>query len=178
MLNNSMLDPREILPTNKQAFITVTEIDSADLQVSDLFKRKFAHPPPDCPHHVVGHYRDAGGESHLACYIHFREFGESLLGGGACVDDRVLRRMSAEERSAVREAGGLYHLALSWSVRHFAPRCLAVFGFCGDGLAERVDLSVGFVRTVHPKLLVYFTRELDLSEQSRLIAEAHANGPF
>ena len=100
------------------------------------------------------------------------------IGGGACVDDRVLRRMVPEARAAIRHAGGLYKHALAWSLRALAPRCKAVFGFCGDALAERADLAVGFSRTAHPNLLVYFTRELEGAERERLVAEAHAVGPF
>jgi hypothetical protein len=37
---------------------------------------------------------------------------------------------------------------------------------------------VGFTHTMHPKLLVYFTQDLEQHERDRLIAEAHAVGPF
>ncbi len=112
------------------------------------------------------------------CYIHFTAMGDLLLGGGACVDDRVLRRLDPAARSAIRQVGGLYRYTLAWSIRHFSRRCLAIFGYCGDALAERTDLAVGFKRTAHAHLLVYFTRELEITERDRLIAEAHAVGPF
>ena len=114
----------------------------------------------------------------FAWRFRFTEQGDLLLGGGACVDDRVLRRMPATARAAIRAAGGLYQHALAWSVRNLGPQTKAIFGFCGDALAERADIAVGFKHTMHPKLLVYFTRDLEQHERDRLIAEAHAVGPF
>lgn len=168
----------EVERTELERHVAVREVEDGKRLADPIFARRYRLAAPDFPHHVIAFHRSAGGDEVPACYIHFSELGDSLLGGGACVDDRVLRRMGTEARAAVRAAGGLYHLTLAWSVRHFASRCLAIFGFCGDALAERVDLSVGFVRTAHPKLLVYFTRDLEASEQARLIAEAHAIGPF
>ena len=80
--------------------------------------------------------------------------------------------------SAIRSAGGLYRYSLAWSVRHFAPRFPAIFGYCGDVLAERTDLAVGFGKTRYPRLLVYFTRPLDDAKQRALIEQANAVGPF
>ena len=142
-----------------------------------IFRRRYRSEPPAFPHHVVAWYRGPEGEE-PACYIHFTDAGGMLLGGGACADDRVLRRMSAEARQAVRAAGGLYRAALAWSVRHFSPQFPAVFGYCGDALAERVDLAVGFKHTGHPHLLVYFTQDIDAEQQRELIARANAVGPF
>src|SRR5690606_21940535 len=104
--------------------------------------------------------------------------GDILLGGGACTDDRLLRRLPAAQRAVLRAAGGVYHHALTRSVALFAPRYPAIFGYCGDALAERVDLSVGFRPTGHEHLLVYFTRPLAEPAKARLIAQAHAIGPF
>lgn len=143
-----------------------------------IFQRRYRQAAPDFPHHVLAFHVQANGDEVPICYIHFTELGSSLLGGGACVDDRVLRRMDPEVRAAIRKAGGLYRYTLAWAVAHFSSSCQAVFGFCGDALAERVDLSVGFRKTAHPNLLVYFTRPLAHGEQDRLIAAAHAVGPF
>lgn len=142
-----------------------------------LFQRRYRQDAPDFPHHVVAFWNDDGKEIPV-CYIHFSEQGRALLGGGACVDDRAMRRMPASLRHAIRDAGGLYKHALGWSMRHFAPHCDAIFGYCGDALAERVDLALGFAKTGHRHLLVYWTRDLASNEQQELIARAHTVGAF
>jgi hypothetical protein len=126
----------------------------------------------------VAYYRTAEGASLLACYVHFTDCGDILLGGGACVDDRVLRRMSTQQRDAVREAGGIYRHALEWSVRHFSARFAAIFGYCGDALAERIDRAAGFESTPHDHLLVYWTRESDTRRRRQMIAKANSFAPF
>lgn len=143
-----------------------------------LFQRRYGSPAPDFPHHVTAWFVDSVNERHLACYIHFTAQGELLLGGGACVDPRVMRCMPGSLRESIRARGGLYQLSLAWSLEHFADRYKAVFGYCGDALAERVDRAVGFVDTGHAHLLVYWLSDCDASTRSRLIAEAHAVGPF
>jgi hypothetical protein len=142
-----------------------------------LFQRRYRQDAPDFPHHVVAFWNDDGKEIPV-CYIHFTAQGSALLGGGACVDDRAMRRMPVSLRSAIRDAGGLYKYALGWSMRHFAPHCDAIFGYCGDALAERVDLALGFAKTGHRHLLVFWTRELATEKQQELIAHAHAVGAF
>jgi hypothetical protein len=145
--------------------------------VAALFARRFGHPLPDFPHHVVARVARDGASLPL-CYIHFTEHAGVLLGGGACIDDRLLRRLDAGTRRALKAAGGPYQASLRWAVAHFAPRFPAIFGYCGDALAERADRAVGFEPTGHPHLLAYFTRPLDRAERERLVAIAHAVGPF
>ena len=142
-----------------------------------LFRRRYKTDAPDFPHHVVASWNDGTNRIPL-CYIHFTAVGEILLGGGACVDNRALRCAPADLRRAIRAAGGLYRHCLAWSVRHFAPRCAAIFGYCGDVLAERTDLAVGFEKTAYPRLLVYFTKPLDAAKQRALIEQANAASPF
>ncbi len=159
-------------------FISVRLVDAGKALADPIFQRRYRAEAPDFPIHVLAFYRSPKGDEIPVCYIHFTEQGDLLLGGGACVDDRVLRRMPLEARDAIRSAGGLYQHALGWSVRNLGARTKAIFGFCGDALAERADLAVGFQRTGHDKLLVYFTKDLEQAERDRLVAEAHAVGPF
>lgn len=164
--------------TTMDSHIVMREVDVAKALADPIFMRRYRTQAPDFPYHVLAFHRAAGGIETPVCYIHFTAMGDILLGGGACVDDRVLRRLDPAARSAIREAGGLYRHALAWSIAHFSQRYLAIFGYCGDALAERTDLALGFKRTAHPHLLVYFTREIEISERERLIAKAHAVGPF
>ena len=157
--------------------LLLAEVDDAR-DADALFRHRYGQPPPDFPHHVIAFARTPAGRGEALCYIHFTAVGEVLLGGGACVDNRALRRLPAATRAAIRDAGGLYRHALAWSVAHFASRFAAIFGYCGDPLAERADLAVGFTKTAHKHLLVLFTRDCDAEERERLIATAHAVGPF
>ena len=158
-------------------FIVLHECGDIPDAAEPLFQRKYQRGVPDFPHHVVATYR-AGAESPLLCYIHFTDCGDILLGGGACVDDRVLRRMTLEQRDLIRDAGGIYQHALRWSVRHFAPRFAAIFGYCGDALAERIDRAVGFESTPHEHLLAYWTREVDARRRRQMIEKANSFAPF
>ncbi len=146
--------------------------------VDALFRRRYGVPAPDFPHHVAAWHVTGSGKQHLACYIHFTPQGELLLGGGAVTDPRVMRRMPAALRQRVRAEGGLYLMALEWALQYFRPRFKAVFGYCGDVLAERVDRAAGFGDTGHEHLLVYWLHDCDPATRQRLIAQAHAVGPF
>ncbi len=161
---------------NIAEFIDVEVCDDVPEAAQDLFRRKYHRGIPDFPHHVVASLR--GADTIPVCYIHFTDCGDILLGGGACVDNRVLRRLGKQQRELIREAGGLYRYALSWSVQYFAASFYAVFGYCGDALAERVDRAAGFEATVHDKLLVYWTRNADDKQRRQMIEKANAFTPF
>jgi len=164
--------------THIDEFILIEEVQGGPAFASELFQRKYRLPVPEFPHHVVAFFRNADGSCVPACYVHFTDCGDLILGGGASTDDRVLRRMGAAQRVAVREAGGLYLHTLKWSLRYFGSRVSAIFGYCGDALAERVDLAVGFEPTRHPHLLVYWTRDIDEKKRNQLVAKAHSFEPF
>jgi hypothetical protein len=158
--------------------LSIREDANGGVLAASLFRKTYGVPPPNHPHHVIAFHRAARDGEVALCYIHFTEVGDLLLGGGACVDKVALRRVDASTRAAIRDAGGLYRMALDWAVAHFAPRWPAIFGYCGDPLAERVDLAAGFERTAHAHLLVHWTRALQPADQRRLIGQAHAIGPF
>ena len=163
---------------NVDDFIEIDFGEEVPSEAAALFLRKYGHPIPEFPHHVVVSYRQPDSIAAPLCYVHFTDCGDILLGGGACVDDRVVRRMLADQRAAIRAAGGIYQHALRRSVEHFAPRFSAIFGYCGDALAERIDRAVGFESTPHEHLLVYWTREVGPLHQRQMIAKAQAFAPF
>jgi hypothetical protein len=158
--------------------IEIREAEDGDALARDLFQLRYGVDPPDFPHHVIAFLRGPDGNAQPICYVHFTELGELLLGGGACVDNRAMRRMDAATRASIRDGGGLYRMTLDWAVRHFAPRFAAIFGYCGDALAQRIDLAAGFELTAHKHLLVHWTRAVPQHERDRLVAQANAIGPF
>lgn len=165
-------------PLSIDDVLAVREVDDGRAVAGELFLRRYREQAPDFPLHVVAFWKAPDGREHPACYIHFTPQGDLLLGGGACTDDHLLRRIPAEHRAALRAAGGVYHHALARSVDMFASRYKAIFGYCGDPLAGRIDRAVGFRDAGHPHLLVYFTQDSGPAEQAALIAQAHAVGPF
>lgn len=178
MPTDAVVDPGEILPKSLQAFITITEIDSAGFLVSDLFRRKFGHPPPEGPHHVAGFYRDAGGGLHLAGYSHMMPFGDVYLSGGSCSNGDTMRLMLPEERDALRATGGLWFHLLQYAFQKYADRCDAFFGHCGDRRAYEVALQAGFVQTEHEHVIVNWHKPLHPNIQRALLAKVHALGNF
>ena len=158
--------------------IDIAEVPNGDDVARDLFQRRFRCEPPACPHHVIAF--ESSDERCITplCYIHFTDFQTALLGGGACVDTRAVRHLSANARAEIRSRGGLYRMTLEWAVEHFRERHTAIFGYCGDKLAERVDVAAGFEHTGHPRLLVQWTRDTPSEQRDRLVAAAHALGPF
>lgn len=169
-------EPREL--ADIAGYVEVAEILDGKTLADPVFRRRYRSDAPDFPLHVFAFATTSSGRGPVLCYIHFTEMGDLLLGGGACVDDRELRRLTTEARTAIRDAGGLYRHALTWAVHHFSSRYKAIFGYCGDPLAERIDLAVGFSKTVHKHLLVRYTSSLSQSEQERLVSIAHGVGPF
>ena len=84
--------------THIDEFILIEEVQGGPAFASELFQRKYRLPVPEFPHHVVAFFRNADGSCVPACYVHFTDCGDLILGGGASTDDRVLRRMDAAQR--------------------------------------------------------------------------------
>ncbi|MBB5207819.1 hypothetical protein [Chiayiivirga flava] len=159
-------------------FLHVSQVDNGSALAAPLFQRKFGAAPPTQGHHFLAFHRDAEGLLRVLGYTHFTPFGDIMLGGGACTDERVLRRMSAPERSVLAEAGGAYFVLLRYAMGWLSERCDAMFGYCGDIRAEAVDIRAGFEKTSHPHLLVHFHKPMHEVLQRALIAKAAAIGPF
>lgn len=178
MHSGEHFDAREILPETLHGFITITEIDSADFLVADLFRRKFGHPPPNSPRHLVGLYRAPGGALHLAGFSHMMPFGDVYLSGGSCSDGDTARLMLPEEREVLRAAGGLWFYLLKYAFRKYADCCDAFFGHCGDRRALEVALAAGFVQTEHEHVIVNWHKPLHDNHKRALLAKVHALGAF
>lgn len=164
--------------TGIEDWVRVAEHADGQALAEPIFQRRYRACAPDFPIHVLAHCRTAGGDWRPACYIHITEDDGLLLGGGVCVDDRVLRRLPFAARRQLHAVGGLYLHTLRWAMKQYGPRCDAMFGYCGDVLAERLDLAAGFRKTPHPHLLVYYPAPLPEARAQALVARAHAASPF
>ena len=168
----------ESLPTALRSFLVITEVDSAEFFIGELFHRKFAAAAPDVPRHLMAFYRDGTGAHHVLGYSHMRPFGDIYLSGGSCSDGRVVTRMQDDERAALYAAGGMWFLILKYAFAKFANDCDAFFGHCGDARALEVALAAGFQQTEHQHLIVNWHKPLHEVTRRALIAKAHALGPF
>jgi hypothetical protein len=178
MPTGDAFDPKSLLPPSLREFIAISEVDRADVFVGDLFQRKFGHPLPEFPHHVVAFYRKACDCVVPFSYVHVLPFGDISLIGGASTDGRAFEAMREDEREEIRAQGGIYLHALRYAFAKFGDRCDAFFGYCGDSRAYEVDVAAGFEPTEHEKLIAVWHKPLDAVRRRCLVAMAHAIGPF
>ncbi len=90
----------------------------------------------------------------------------------------VIRAMSAAQRAAVTEAGGLLFHMLGFCFDRFQPGLEAYFGHCGDARAKSVDLAAGFRETSDPYLLIRPVGDLAPGRARELLEQAKAIGSF
>lgn len=172
-------DAIHTIPAAVRDFLTITEIDDADFLVADLFRRKFAAPPPGVGRHLVAFYRDPQRDAlRLAGYSHMRPFDNVYLSGGSCSEGGTIRAMAPEHRSALQAAGGVWYLILKYAFARYAHCCDAFFGHCGDARALEVATAAGFVSAGHEHLIAHWHKPLQANVRSALIAKVHALGPF
>ena len=178
MKTGELFDPNEVLPPALHGVVTITEIDRAEFLISDLFKRKFGHPPPSIPRHLVALYRDSEQALHLIGYSHMMPFDEVYLSGGSCSDGAAIRLMQPHQRDALAAAGGIWFCILKYAFRKYACCCEAFFGHCGDKRALEVALAAGFIQTEHQHLIVHWHKALPENARQTLTEKVHALGSF
>jgi hypothetical protein len=158
------------------------EVHDARVVAGELFMKSFGHPIPDYPRHFVLVYSPPPGAGdttpRVVAYVHQSPYEEVYLCGGMCVDERAYRRLPKELFAQVREQGGLATIVTrdSMAMLGDAP---ASFGHVGEPRARAADLRTGFVDTGHEHLMVMWLKpDLPERERQRLVALAHAHGPF
>jgi len=171
-------DALHTIPEPLRPFLTITEIDDAQFIAGDLFRRKFASPPPPFGRHLVALYGDARNGFRLAGYSHMRPFGDVYLSGGSCSNGETIRAMDPAHRGAIEAAGGVWYLVLKYAFARYADCCDAFFGHCGDRRALEVATAAGFVGAGHEHLIVHWHKPLHENIRRALVAKAHALGPF
>ena len=166
------------VPAALQNFLMITEIDSADFFISNLFKKKFGHIPPNFPRHFVAFYKDALGGSYIAGYSHMRKVDTVYLSGGSCTEGDALRRMSPEEKTVLAAHGGVWYQILKYKFAKLGSECEAFFGHCGDARAMQVATAAGFVQLQYQHLIAHWHKALSPEYKSQLTDKIHAIGPF
>lgn len=161
------------------AGLLVTEVDSAIALSGSLFAARFrGASPPDRGRHFVTLAESTPGQWVLVCYVHFQPFGDTCLGGGACTDTAILRRLSGATLEALGAAGGPNAQTLRFALNKMAREFFAFFGHTSDARATKIDLEVGFRRTPVEHLLIYTPAPIDDTLERALIAKIAAVGPF
>lgn len=156
----------------------ITETDSPVPIASALFRRKFGSGPPERGRHFVCLIPARDGAWQLLTYVHFQPFGDTCLGGGACTDERVLRRTNPAVRENLRAAGGPYFCVLTYALEKMRKDFFAIFGHTSDPRATAIDLRAGFRPTGVEHLLIFPTQPLDETLERALIAKVAAVGAF
>ena len=139
-----------------------------------LFMRSFRGPPPDYPQHFLARHRTTGVP---AGYVHYTRHSDGVyLCGGLCVDGRIYRKLTADERAMTRAHGSLSRWLLNESIA-LLSRKAAVFAYTGNLLSIRDCLAIGFVATRHRHLIVQW-HAAPREAQVQLVAAIASLGPF
>lgn len=173
-----MSDPAAVIDPRLEPFILITEVARGDRLANPIFQRKFGQPVPDFGHHIVALYHHDEFSWMPVTYVKYWAHGEVMLSGGACTDGRVLRMMSPEQQSAVRDSGGILVSAMRYAEQQFSADKPGTFGYCGDARAWEVFDQVGYERLDHPHLIVRWHNRPGPEKAAELIAEMSDLGPF
>jgi hypothetical protein len=159
----------------------VQEIERPDGAAIELFERAFKSPAPTEPRHFVAILRrkgDRGIGRRIGGYIHFIRFEDGVfLCGGLCVDSRLYKTLSRDERAAIAREGSLSRWLISNSIAALG-RTTAVFAYTGDKRSRSDALAVGFILAEAPFLLVQWHDALPESSRAALVSRVAAHGPF
>jgi hypothetical protein len=159
-------------------FIIITEVDRGPAFADALFKRKYRACVPDFRHHVVAFWKRGDGAFVPVSYVHFTDCGDLMLIGGACTDGEILRTMDEAQRASIDEGGGINLAVTRYCLARFAPRCDAVFGYCGDPRSWDILSRCGFERAREPHLIARWSCPLDEARRLEMIEKAMTFAPF
>ncbi len=158
--------------------LEVNEVRTPSPQAAALFKKSFNAEIPLFPHHIEVRYLGSNqNEPPIVGYVHFTATKDAYLCGGMCIDATAYKRMDATHRARIGQAGGITEIMLRACFHDLTDKP-AIFGYCGDVRAMKVDLRAGFVPTQHPYLIVHWKHEVSDSSKAELVAAAYAIGAF
>jgi hypothetical protein len=154
--------------------LTIAEVADAAPYAGALFQRAFHAAIPDYPRHYIATY---ARHSEVVGYVHFTPYEDVYLCGGMVINAPAYRTMPADDRARLGAAGGIAEIMLRACFADLTDRP-AIFGYCGDTKAMRVDLRAGFERTLHPLLIVHWKQAVDAPRKQALIDMVHRLGAF
>lgn len=157
--------------------INLVEVEDAEPLAGALFKRCFNDNLPNYPKHFVLLAENNQNQTLTLGYVHFKLHQNMYFGGGMCVNSRALRLLPKGLRNELNQHGGVAFYMLSEAVEQLND-CDAVFGYVGHKGAYKIDLAVGFEKTEHKHLIVYWKKPLSPTERKKTIQQAFEFGPF
>jgi hypothetical protein len=163
---------------NVSDLLEVIEVTTPPTPAATLFRKSFNAEIPQFPHHMLVRY--IGGNSSeppIVGYVHFTATKDFYLCGGMCIDATAYKRMDATHRTRIGEAGGITEIMLRACFYDLTDKP-AIFGYCGDVRAMKVDLRAGFVPTQHQYLIVHWKHEISDSRKAEFVEDAYAIGAF
>jgi hypothetical protein len=160
------------------SFWQTTEVSASRFFINALFQRKFQFDAPAFGHHWVSFYKADDGACWPVNYIHARIYGPMILIGGVMTDGEAIKRMKAEHRQSIIEAGGCYYTALRHVFVTMADQCEAYMGLITNPRSMEVSCAAGFEKTGHEKLVAYFHKPITPHRREELIQAALEIGPF
>ncbi len=163
----------------------IRELKKPHGAAADLFQRSFNRAPPDSPRHFVALLHRPGRES-VAGYVHLRPFESDVyLCGGLCVNSRMYRELTVEERTLVTAYGSLSRWLILAATDALGYK-RAVFAYTADPQNRRDALALGYVSaapallpfsSARKHLLVQWHNEPEV-ERTKLVRRVAASGPF
>lgn len=160
-------------------FLRVIEVSDGEFFAGSLFRRRFnCESFPDTPKHFVALYQHSDGSLLTLGYVHFEMWGQHAMCGGLVINERAWRLLPNEERSLIREQGGVAEVMLRRAFKMLPSELVAIWGYVGDHLARKVDMRVGFLPTWHEHIMVIWRNELEEPEKAALIQKVIDYGPF
>ena len=154
---------------HKSSSLQVIEVDSAEYLVGNLFKRRFnTETFPQEPFHFVAFAKSKDGSLSTLGYVHYYIDGEDALCGGLVIDNRNYRKLSASDRGAIRDQGGVAQLLLTHSFAKLPNNLVGIWGYVGDKQSKKVCLRSGFETTYHKPILVVWRASSLTDEQKTL----------
>ena len=154
MITIGSLPITSIMSFSENSQLTLVDVNDAAPFAGDLFKQSFGDAIPNFPKHFVLLLSDQGLTLTLG-YVHFTKKDNIYLGGGMCVNSRVLRQVPKAIRKDLSSMGGVAFTMLSESVKQLND-CDAVFGHVGHQGAYKIDMAVGFEQTENDHLIVFW----------------------
>mgnify|MGYP006909086314 CR=1 FL=1 len=159
-------------------FVTVSECREPDAEVDALMRRLLNVGAPAFPIHFLTHVETGDGAQELACYIHATDCGDIVLTGGACTDNRLLRRLPLAQRQLLRQVGGIYRYTIMHMQRVLRDRFAALFACCGNKAAERIMLNTDAERAGPDELFVCWLHDTSHKQREQMKAKARSFMPF
>ena len=163
--------------SSQTAQLSTLEVSDAEALAGDLFRRSFNADIPDFPKHFVFLASVAPGVSLTLGYLHYTRKDSIYLCGGMCVNTRILRYLSKDQRADIKQQGGVAIMMATSSLQQLTGH-EAVFAHVGHTGSYRICMAKNFIDTRYNHLIVNWQEPLSDERKQELIEQANQYTPF